>query len=55
LQGYNLGTSANITRIKAALENHEIIDALGKKITLNDPLFEIWLKKRYFRMAIGNN
>jgi uncharacterized protein len=50
LQDYNLGTSANITRIKAALQNHEIIDVLGKQITLNDPLFEIWLKKRYFKI-----
>jgi uncharacterized protein len=53
LQTYNLGTSANITRLKAALQNHEIIDVLGKKITMNDPLFEIWLKKRYFKMPAG--
>ena len=53
LQNYNLGTSANITRLKAALQNHEIIDVLGKQITLNDPLFEIWLKTRYFKMSIG--
>ncbi len=52
LQGYNLGTSANITRLKAALQNHEIIDVLGKQISLNDPLFEIWLKKRYFKIPI---
>jgi uncharacterized protein len=51
LQDYNLGTSANITRIKAALQNHEIIDVLGKQIALNDPLFEIWLKKRYFKIS----
>ena len=53
LRDYNLGTSANITRLKAALQNHEIIDVLGKKITLNDPLFEIWLKKRYFKRSMG--
>jgi uncharacterized protein len=52
LQDYNLGTSANITRIKTALQNHEIIDVLGKQITLNDPLFEIWLKKRYFKISL---
>lgn len=50
LEEYNLGTSANITRIKSTLQNHEIIDVLGKKITFNDPLFEMWLKKRYFKM-----
>ena len=32
LKNYNLGTSANITRLKTALQNHEIIDVLGKKI-----------------------
>lgn len=49
LEEYELGTSANITRIKAALQNHEIIDVLGKTITFNDPLFAIWLQKRYFK------
>jgi uncharacterized protein len=52
LQEYDLGTSANISRIKTALQNHEIIDVLGKKITFNDPMFEIWLKKRYFKMRV---
>ena len=50
LQDYDLGTSPNVTRIKAALQNHEIIDVLGKKITFNDPLFELWLRKRFFKM-----
>jgi uncharacterized protein len=50
LQHYNLGTSANITRIKTALQNHEIIDILGKQISFNDPLFAIWLKKRFFKV-----
>ena len=49
LQEYNLGTSANISRVKAALQNHEIIDILGKTVSFNDPLFEVWLMKRYFR------
>lgn len=50
LKDYDLGTSPNITRIKTSLQNHEIIDVLGKSITFNDPLFEMWLKKRYFKM-----
>lgn len=49
LQEYNLGTSANISRVKTALQNHEIIDILGKTVSFNDPMFEIWLKKRYFK------
>jgi uncharacterized protein len=48
LQAYNIGASGNIRRIKEALENKEIIDIAGKIITLNDPLFELWLKRRYF-------
>lgn len=50
LKDYDLGTSPNITRIKASLQNHEIIDVLGKSITFNDPLFEMWLKRRYIKM-----
>ena len=50
LKDYDLGTSPNITRIKTSLQNHEIIDVLGKSINFNDPLFEMWLKKRYFKM-----
>ena len=48
LDDYYLGTSTNVSRIKVALQNKEIIDILGKEIGLNDPLFEIWLKRRYF-------
>jgi uncharacterized protein len=54
LSAYNLGTSANITRIKAALQGYEIIDVLGKLITFNDPMFEIWLRKRYFKITASN-
>ncbi|MBI2730034.1 MAG: ATP-binding protein [Sphingobacteriales bacterium] len=50
LNNYNLGTSTNISRIKTALQNHEIIDVLGRQVSFNDPMFEIWLKKRYFKM-----
>ncbi len=46
---FNLGTSANISKIKIALQNHEIIDILGKKLSFNDPLFAIWLQKRFFK------
>lgn len=49
LQEYNLGTSTNVSRIKTALQNYEMIDILGKQISFNDPMFEIWLKKRYLK------
>jgi hypothetical protein len=42
---YNLGTSANISRIKKSLEQKELIDISPKKITFNDPVFRMWFKK----------
>jgi hypothetical protein len=45
---YNLGTSANVLRIKKSLENREIIDLFGEKITLLDPMYRYWLGKVYF-------
>lgn len=42
---YNLGTSANISRLKKSLEQKELIDITGKKVTFNDPVFRIWFKK----------
>ncbi len=47
---YQLGTSANVLKLKKTLSNNEIIDLQGEKITFNDPLFKYWLKKYYFKM-----
>jgi len=44
---YKLGTSGNVTKIKKALIDKEIIDKQGKNISFQDPLFRLWLKKRY--------
>ncbi len=49
IRKYRLGTSANIPRIRTALENKELIDITGKQINFNDPLFESWLKQKYFK------
>jgi uncharacterized protein len=48
LEKYQLGTSANIIRIKEALINKEIIDTSGSEIILLDPIYKHWLKKYYF-------
>jgi uncharacterized protein len=48
---YKLGTSANINRMKEALQKKEIIEINGSKLSINDPLFEIWLKARYFKIS----
>jgi len=45
---YGFGTSGNVSRVKEALLNKEVIDILGKKIDFLDPLYEMWLKRYYF-------
>jgi hypothetical protein len=45
IKKYDLGSSANITKIKKSLEQKELIDITGKKVTLLDPVFKLWLKK----------
>ena len=46
---YDLGTSANVVRIKRALINREIIDEFGGNINVQDPVYAIWLRDYYFR------
>lgn len=50
LDQYRLGTSANVSRIKRALENKEIIDWFTGEITLLDPMYHYWLKTDYFKI-----
>lgn len=46
LKKYDLGTSANIKNLKKSLLEKDIIDILPKKkIVLQDPVFELWLKR----------
>lgn len=46
LKKYNLGTSANIKNLRSAVVSRDIVDLLpGKKLEIQDPLFEYWLKK----------
>jgi uncharacterized protein len=48
LKKYNLGTSANVIKIKKVLHDREIIDIVAKKIEFMDPLYKYWLKNYYF-------
>jgi len=48
IQTYQLGTSANVIKIKKALIDKEIIDIRGKEIYFLDPLYKYWLKKYFF-------
>ena len=45
LEGYNLGSKSNISRIKAALQDKEMIDFDKDKVYLEDPVFKIWYKR----------
>jgi hypothetical protein len=45
---YQLGTSANVVKLKKMLINKEIIDIHGDEITFLDPLFKFWLKEYFF-------
>jgi len=49
LRKYNLGSSSNVVQIKHALEKKEVIDLFQGKITLLDPGFGLWFKKRVMR------
>lgn len=49
LERYQLGTSANIRRLKTSLENKELIDISGKTVNFNDPVFKLWFKKNVRR------
>jgi AAA+ ATPase superfamily predicted ATPase len=50
LQQYQLGTAANVKRLKDALENKELIDIENKTITFNDPVFRLWFKDNIKRI-----
>ena len=50
LKKYDLGTSANIKNLKKILLEKDIIDILPqKKIVLQDPVFELWLRQEVFK------
>ena len=45
---YRLGTSDNITKIKKALIDKDILDDKAGILSLQDPMYAHWLKSRYF-------
>ena len=42
---YNLGTSANVTKIKKQLLNREIIDIRKKEVSFIDPVYKLWFEQ----------
>jgi hypothetical protein len=47
IQKYRLNSSANVSRLKKALEKKEVIDTLNGKTEFIDPVFELWFKRYY--------
>lgn len=45
LNQYQLGTSANISIVKRALEKKELIEIEKRKIIIPDPIMSVWLKR----------
>ena len=45
LKKYQMGTSANVLKIKKNLLNAEIIDIRNKEVFFIDPVYELWFKK----------
>lgn len=50
LSEYQLGTSANVVKIKKILVSKEIIDRHGNNISFLDPLYKHWLKEYFFKV-----
>lgn len=50
LNSYHLGTAANITRLKKALTEKDLIMATAPKyLEMSDPILALWLKKRVWK------
>jgi len=48
ITNYQLHSSANITRVRGALVKKEILHFVRNRPHFIDPVFEFWLRKRYF-------
>ena len=47
LEEYNLGSKSNISRIKTALRDRELIDISQEQITIEDPVFRMWFQRQF--------
>ena len=48
IQKYQLGTSANVLKIRKALEYQEVIDTMEGYPQFVDPTFRMWLQQKFF-------
>ncbi|HOW30265.1 MAG TPA: ATP-binding protein [Bacteroidales bacterium] len=49
---YKMGTSANISKIKKALQEKEIIELSNNKIDFVDPVYKLWFKRKILKMDL---
>ncbi|MGN0030065.1 MAG: ATP-binding protein [Marinilabiliaceae bacterium] len=50
LNGYRLGTAANVTRLKRSLIEKDLVSIVGPKhLAISDPILALWLKRRVWR------
>ena len=42
---YNLGSVSNITRLKTALVEKDLVEMNGRRLYITDPVFVMWFKK----------
>lgn len=48
LKKYDLGTSATVVKNKYLLREKDIFDSAEGVLSLQDPVFELWLRKIFF-------
>ncbi|MBI2966250.1 MAG: ATP-binding protein [Bacteroidetes bacterium] len=53
LQQYQIGTSANVVKIRETLEKREIIDSNSDLIEFIDPAFELWFRRYFYSRSKG--
>ena len=49
LEKYQLGTSANVVRLKRLLIENEILDDTSEELSFLDPMYKYWLQKNFFK------
>jgi len=49
LEKYQLGTSANVVRIKRGMIENEILDDTSDELSFLDPMYKFWLKNYFFK------
>ena len=53
LRNYDLGTSANVKNLRAAMLSRDLIDSTPQEgISLQDPIFAYWLRERYSKGTV---